>query len=109
MTDVTYNDILGRVEALSGISSPSLTVQTALVSLVNRRANMAYKATDFWPRYLVGSEQRATTVTIVGPTQLVVGYTYTIVTVGDTDWVAVGAASNTVGTDRKSTRLNSSH
>ena len=98
MTDVTYNDILGRVEALSGISSPSLTVQTALVSLVNRRANMAYKATDFWPRYLVGSEQRATTVTIVGPTQLVVGYTYTIVTVGDTDWVAVGAASNTVGT-----------
>ena len=98
MTDVTYNDIYGRVKALSGIDSPSSTVQTALVSLVNRRANMAYKATDFWPRYLVGSEQRNTTVSIVGPTQLVIGYTYTIVTVGDTNWVALGAASNTVGT-----------
>lgn len=97
MTDVTYNDIYARVKALSGIDSPSATVQTALTSLVNRRANMAYKATDFWPRYLVGSEQRAFSVVTVSPTQLVPGYSYTITFVGSTDWVACGAASNTVG------------
>lgn len=97
MTDVTYSDILGRVEALSGISSPTVTVQAALTSLINRRANMAYKSTDFWPRYLVGSEQRSTTTTTVSSTQLIPGYTYTINFVGTTDWVACGAASNTLG------------
>ena len=97
MTDVTYTDILGRVKALSGIDSPTLTVQTMLTSLVNRRANMAYKSTDFWPRYLVGSEQRAFTTTTVNANQLIPGYSYTIVTVGDTNWVSLGAASNAVG------------
>lgn len=97
MTDVTYSDILDRVKALSGIDSPTASVRTMITSLVNRRANMAYKATDFWPRYLVGSEQRAFLYSVVNPTQLIAGYSYTILTVGDTNWVALGAASNTVG------------
>ena len=65
MTDITYSDVLGRVKAMSGIVSPSTDVQTALTSLINRRANMAYKSSDFWPRYLTVGESRIVTNNIV--------------------------------------------
>lgn len=97
MTDVTYTQVYDRVKALSGIPSPSAAVDTAMLSIINRRANMAYKASDFWPRYMVVGELRSLQALTVNAGSFVPGSTYTILTVGNTDWVSIGAASNTVG------------
>lgn len=97
MGDVTYTSIYNRVKALAGIPSPDANAQTQILEYVNRRARLAYEACDFWPRWLVVGELRNYQSTTVNATALVVGYTYTILTVGTTNWVSIGAASNTVG------------
>ena len=97
MRDVTYTQIYDRVKALSGIPTPSANVDTAMVSIINRRADMAYKASDFWPRYLVVGELRALQTLSVNAGSFVPGSTYTITTVGDTNWVAIGASANSLG------------
>lgn len=97
MKDVTFAQVYDRVKALAGIPSPSAAVDTAMVSFINRRAMMAYEATDFWPRYLVVGEPRALQATTVNAGSFVTGYTYTILSVGSTNFVAIGASSNTVG------------
>lgn len=97
MGDVTYTDVYNRIKALAGIPSPDANAQTQILQYVNKRAKTAYEATDFWPRWLVVGELRNYTSTTVNATALITGYTYTILTVGSTNWVAVGAASNTIG------------
>ena len=97
MGTVTYTSIYNRIKALAGIPSPDANAQTQITEYINRRARMAYEASDFWPRWLVVGELRNYQSTTVNATALVVGYTYTILTVGTTNWVAVGATSNTVG------------
>ena len=101
MGTVTYTSIFNRIKALAGIPSPDANAQAQIVEFVNRRARMAYEATDFWPRWLVAGELRNYQSTIVNATSLVVGYTYTILTAGSpsaTDWISVGASSNAIGT-----------
>ena len=68
-----------------------------MTSIINRRAKLAYEASDFWPRWLVVGQSRNYQTTTVGATSIIAGFTYTIVTVGSTNWVSIGAASNTVG------------
>lgn len=97
MGNVTYTSIYNRIKALAGIPSPDANAQTQITEYINRRARMAYEASDFWPRWLVVGELRNYQSTTVNATALVVGYTYTILTVGTTNWVAVGATSNTIG------------
>ena len=97
MANGTYSDLILRVQALAGVSDFTATELTFLNSLVNRRANLAYEATDYWPRYLVAGELRNLYTTTVSAGSFVVGTTYTILTVGNTNFVAIGAASNTVG------------
>ena len=99
MGTVTYTSIYNRVKALCGIPSPDANAQTQITEYINRRARMAYEATDFWPRWLVVGELRNYQSTTVNATALVPGYTYTILTVGvGTNWLAVGASASTVGT-----------
>lgn len=97
MANVTYTSIYNRVKALCGIPSPDANAQTQITEYINRRARLAYEATDFWPRWLVVGELRNYQSTTVNATALVVGYTYTILTVGTTNWTLVGAPSSTVG------------
>ena len=97
MGQVTYTQVYNRIKALAGIPSPDANAQTQITEYVNRRAKTAYEATDFWPRWLVVGEFRNYSSTTVNATALVTGYTYTILTVGTTNWTLVGAASNTVG------------
>ena len=70
MTTVAYSDVLGRINALCGVLSPTTDIQTATLSFVNRRANMAYKACDFWPRYLVAGESRTVTNNVIPYSEL---------------------------------------
>jgi len=97
MGNVTYTSIYNRIKALAGIPSPDANAQTQITEYINRRARMAFEASDFWPRWLVFGELRNYQSTTVNATALTVGYTYTILTVGTTNWVSVGASSNTIG------------
>lgn len=99
MGNVTYTSIYNRVKALAGIPIPDANAQTQITEYINRRARMAYEATDFWPRWLVVGELRNYQSTTVNATALVVGYTYTILTVGTTtNWISIGAPTASVGT-----------
>lgn len=97
MADGTYSDLLLRIKALAGVSDFTATELTFMNSLVNRRANAAYEATDYWPRYLVVGEKRTISTPTVAAGAIGAGSTYTILTVGNTNFVSIGAASNTVG------------
>ena len=97
MADGTYSDLLLRIKALAGVSDFTDTELTFMNSLVNRRANAAYEATDYWPRYLVVGEKRTLSTLTVTAAAIEAGNTYTILTVGTTNFVSIGAASNTVG------------
>jgi hypothetical protein len=65
MANATYTDFLNRVKGLSGVFTPSADQLTYFVHLLNRRANMAYEATDYWPRYLIAGETRTVTNNVV--------------------------------------------
>ena len=97
MAYATYTEFLNRVKGLSGVFSPSADQLIYFVHLLNRRANMAYEATDYWPRYLVAGELRSLSTTTVNAGSFVVGTTYTILVVGNTNFVSIGASANTVG------------
>jgi hypothetical protein len=97
MANATYTEFLNRVKGLSGVFTPSADQLIYFVHLLNRRANMAYEATDYWPRYLVAGELRNLSTTTVNAGSFVVGTTYTILVVGSTNFVSIGASANTVG------------
>jgi hypothetical protein len=97
MQEVTYSDIYNQVKALAGVTDFTSQEQGLITTLINRRARLAYEASDFWPRWLVVGESRNYKTTTVSATGIIAGYTYTILTVGNTNWVSIGAASNTVG------------
>jgi hypothetical protein len=97
MANATYTEFLNRVKGLSGVFTPSADQLIYFVHLLNRRANMAYEATDYWPRYLVAGELRNLSTTTVNAGSFVVGTTYTILVVGSTNFVSIGSSANTVG------------
>jgi hypothetical protein len=69
MANATYTEFLNRVKGLSGVFTPSADQLTYFVHLLNRRANMAYEATDYWPRYLIAGETRTVTNNVVAFTE----------------------------------------
>ena len=98
MQEVDYNSIYNQVKALAGVTDFTSQEQTLITTLVNRRAKLAYESSDFWPRWLVVGESRTYKVTTVSAGSFVVGLTYTIATVGTTNWLSIGAQTATVGT-----------
>lgn len=99
MQEVAYSSVKNQVLALAGVVPDFTTEEQVLITtLINRRAKLAYEASDFWPRWLVVGENRSYLSTTVAATALVAGYTYTILTVGTTIWTNFGASANTVGT-----------
>ena len=61
MDYTTHAAIVERVSALSGNGTFDATKTIWLTSLINRRSNLAYESTDFWPRFLVVGEARTIT------------------------------------------------
>lgn len=98
MQEVDYNSIYNQVKALAGVTDFTSQEQVLITTLVNRRAKLAYESSDFWPRWLVVGESRTYKVTTVSAGNFVVGLTYTIATVGTTNWLSIGAQTATVGT-----------
>jgi len=98
MQEVTYTSIYDQVRALAGVSDFTAQEQSLITTLVNRRSKLAYEASDFWPRWLVIGERRTYTATTITAGSFVIGYTYTILTIGSgTNWTSIGASSATIG------------
>ena len=56
----TYDDLYDLIQALCGVTFASIE-EARIRALVNRRATRAYKATNYWTRFIVIGEQRLVT------------------------------------------------
>lgn len=54
----TYDDLYDLIQALCGVTFASIE-EARIRALVNRRATRAYKATNYWTRFIVIGEERA--------------------------------------------------
>jgi len=64
----TFADLYSLIESLCGVSFATLE-QARIKALVNRRATRAYRASNYWPRYLVIGEERAVTSNVIPYTE----------------------------------------
>lgn len=68
MTSRTYTDLLAQIQGLCGVNFASIELPRIL-ALINRRAGRAYKACDWWTRYLHVGEERTVTSNVIPFTQ----------------------------------------
>jgi hypothetical protein len=66
-------------------------------ALINRRAQRAYRSSNYWTRFLKIGEERYLSSDPIAATAIVADSGYFIATVGDTDFAAIGSSANTVG------------
>jgi hypothetical protein len=96
MQTKTYAELFALIQSLCGVVFASIETPR-IKALINRRALRAYRATNYWPRFLKIGEPRYFSSDPVAATAIVAGVSYFIDTVGDTDFIAIGADSNDVG------------
>jgi len=60
----TYADLYELIEALCGVSFATLE-RNRVKALVNRRATRAYRASNYWTRYLVIGEERTVASSLI--------------------------------------------
>ena len=92
-----YSDLYGLIQALCGIQF-SIIESIRLKSLINRRAVRAFRASNYWTRFLMVGEERYCTPAPVAATTTVAGDAYFIASVGTTDFSSIGATPNAVFT-----------
>ena len=92
----TYADLFALIQALCGVVFAS--IETGRIkALINRRAQRAYRSSNYWTRFLKIGEERYLSSDPIAATAIVADSGYFIATVGDTDFTAIGASANTVG------------
>jgi len=92
----TYSDLFDLVQALCGVVFA--TIETPRIrALINRRAKKAYRATNYWTRFLKIGEGRYLSAPPVNATSLVANTGYFIESIGTTDFTLIGATANSVG------------
>jgi hypothetical protein len=94
----TYSNLLSLVKGLSGNTTLTTEETTLIGTFINRRIYNAYRRYAYWPRYLVLGEAREVDSDTVAATALTTSTSYTILTAGTTDWVALGSPDASVGT-----------
>lgn len=92
-----YSDLYGLIQALCGIQF-SIAESIRVKSLINRRAARAFRASNYWTRFLVVGEERYATSAPAAVTTTVAGVGYFIASVGITDYSAIGLPANSVFT-----------
>ena len=97
MQTKTYAELFALIQALCGVVFASIETPR-IKALINRRALRAFRATNYWPRFLKIGEERRLSGDSAAATTTTSGASYFIATVGDTDFTLIGADSNTVGT-----------
>jgi hypothetical protein len=92
----TYADLFALIQALCGVVFAS--IETGRIkALINRRAQRAYRSSNYWTRFLKIGEERYLSSDPIAATAIVADSGYFIATVGDTDFTAIGSSANTVG------------
>ena len=93
----TYDELYELIQALCGVTFASIE-EPRIRALVNRRASKAYRSSNYWTRFIaIGEERSLFSVAVTASTSIVSGERYIIQTVGDSNFVSIGAESNTVG------------
>ncbi len=96
MQTKTYAELFALIQALCGVVFASIETPR-IKALINRRALRAFRATNYWPRFLKIGEERRLSGDSAAAITIVSGESYFIETVGDTDFTLIGADSNEVG------------
>jgi hypothetical protein len=92
----TYADLFSLIQALCGVVFAS--IETGRIkALINRRAQRAYRSSNYWTRFLKIGEERYLSSDPIAATAIVSGSGYFIATVGNTDFTLIGASANTAG------------
>jgi hypothetical protein len=92
----TYADLFALIQALCGVVFAS--IETGRIkALINRRAQRAYRSSNYWTRFLKIGEERYLSSDPIAATAIVSGSGYFIATIGNTDFTAIGSSANTVG------------
>ena len=97
-----YSDLYALIQALCGISF-STSESIRIKSLINRRAAQAYKASNYWTRFIKVGEKRYCASDPIAATAITIANGYFIVTVGNTDYSLIGASTSAVFTANIST------
>jgi hypothetical protein len=92
-----YSDLYGLIQALCGISF-SIAESIRIKSLINRRAARAFRASNYWTRFLVVGEERYAVAAPAAANTTVAGNGYFIASVLNTDFSLIGATPNAVFT-----------
>jgi hypothetical protein len=92
----TYTELFALVQALCGVVFANIETPR-IKALINRRAQKAYRASNYWTRFLKIGEERRLSGDSAAVTTTVSGSSYYIATVGDTNFTLIGADSNTIG------------
>jgi len=101
----TFADLYSLIESLCGVSFATLE-QARIKALVNRRATRAYRASNYWPRYLVIGEERAVTSNVIPYTEGSLAEIDTFLRIHRTEpWVATSAQEFTFFVDAAGARI----
>ena len=92
-----YSDLFGLVQALCGVAF-SIADSVRIKALINRRAQIAYRASNYWTRFLKVGEERYCTPAPAAVTTTVAGVGYFVESVGITDYSVIGLPANSVFT-----------
>jgi hypothetical protein len=68
MTSRTHADLIALIQGLCGVTFAAIELPR-INSLINRRANKAYRASHYWPRFLHIGEERTVTDNVIGYTE----------------------------------------
>jgi hypothetical protein len=92
----TYDELIELISALCGVAFATIELPR-IRALINRRAKKAYRATNYWTRFLKIGEGRYMSADPVNATSVVANTGYFIESIGTTDFTQIGATQNLVG------------
>jgi len=93
----SYDSLFSLVQALCGVVFAS-SETGRIKALINRRAFRAYRASNYWTRFLKVGEERYLSSDPIDAVNFQANVGYFISTVGTTDFTLIGASTSTVGT-----------
>jgi hypothetical protein len=97
MPTKTYAQLLTLIQSLCGITFAPIELGR-INAFINRRAFIAYRATNFGPRFLQVGKELPMYNASTSQTTIVSGDTYVIKTNPSNEFIALGASSEAVGT-----------
>jgi hypothetical protein len=107
MQDRTYSDLLFLIQSLVGGGNLTTEEQGSIDSFINRRAHEAFQTSQTWPRFLVGSEERALAIYelsgATASTSTLVNEKFKFFGLAEPDTVSIGGTNVYIGVNDSGT------